>query len=188
MRLRVRQEINSEDKMDFDDEDPATSGENQPTPQTQTELVPKKGSHSVVWKYFGFKQNNEGQSKGICKACFAIVAAPQSNTTNLYQHLNRHHKVQYDEAVQGKKKSESRPTLTTQTSITDTLHKATPYPHNSSRSKEVTDAIAYHLAKDMVMDMVKINLNLVGAKYICISTVVCVGEEIPMHSSYQLTF
>ena len=147
--MRVRHEINSEDKMDVDDEDPATSGANQPTSQTQTELIPKKGLHSVVWKYFGFKQNDESQSRVICKTCFAIVAAPQSNTTNLYQHLNRHPKVQYDEAVQGKKKSESRLT-TTQTSITDTLHKATPYPHNSSRSKEIMDAIAYHLAKDMV--------------------------------------
>ena len=134
--------------MDVDDEDPATSGANQPTSQTQTELIPKKGLLSVVWKYFGFKQKDESQSRVICKTCFAIVAAPQSNTTNLYQHLNRHHKVQNDEAVQGKK-SESRPT-TTQTSITDTLHTATPYPHNSSRSKEITDAIAYHLAKDMV--------------------------------------
>ena len=99
-----------------------------------------------MWKYF--RINDEGQSNVICKACFAIVAAPQSNTTNLYQHLKRHHKVQSDEAVQGKKSSESHPT--TQTSITDTLHNATPYPRYSSRSKEITDAIAYHLAKDMV--------------------------------------
>lgn len=92
-----------------------------------------------MWKYFGFKQDDEGQSNVICKACFAIVAAPQSNTTNLYQHLKRHHKVQYDEAVQGKKSSESRPT--TQTYITDTLHNATPYPRNSNRSKDITEAI-----------------------------------------------
>ena len=112
-----------------------------------TELVPKKGSHSVVWKYFGFKQDDEGQANVNCKACSAIVAAPQSNTTNLYQHLKRHHKVQSDEAVQGKKSSESHPT--TQTSITDTLHNATPCPRYSSRSN-ITDTIAYHLAKDMV--------------------------------------
>ncbi|KAK0138123.1 Zinc finger BED domain-containing protein 1 [Merluccius polli] len=135
---------------DENDEIPGTSNENQSTTrsdQSQTELVLKKGSHSVVWVYFGFKPDDEGQSRVICKACFSLVAAPQGNTTNLYQHLKRHHKVQYDEAMQGKK-SESR--STTQTSITDTLHNATPYPHNSSRSKEITEAIAYHLAKDMV--------------------------------------
>ena len=85
------------------DENPGTSDENQPTTQSQTELVPKKGSHSLVWKYFGFKQDDEGQSDVICEACFALVAAPQGNTTNLYQHFKRHHKVQYDEAVQGKR-------------------------------------------------------------------------------------
>lgn len=111
-------------------------------------LFRKKGSHSVVWKYFGFKQEDEGQFGVICKVCFALVAAPQGNTTNLYQHLKRHHKVQYDEAAVQGKRSESRPKM--QTSITDTLHNATPYPHNSSRSKEITEAIAYHLAKDMV--------------------------------------
>uniref|UniRef100_A0A9J7X243 HAT C-terminal dimerisation domain-containing protein n=1 Tax=Cyprinus carpio carpio TaxID=630221 RepID=A0A9J7X243_CYPCA len=71
-----------------------------PQPTTKRLLVSCfTRSHSVVWKYFGFK-------------------------------------------------SESRPKM--QTSITDTLHNATPYPHNSSRSKEITEAIAYHLAKDMV--------------------------------------
>ena len=102
----------------------------------------------MVCKYFGCKQDDEGQANVNCKACSAIVAAPQSNTTNLYQHLKRHHKVQYDDAVQGKTLSESCPTM--QTSITDNLHNATPYPRNSSRSKEITDSIAYRLAKDVV--------------------------------------
>ena len=89
-------------QMDID-ENPGTSDENQPTTEFQTELVPKKGLHSVVWKYFGFKQDDEGQSDVICKACFALVAALQSNTTNLYQHLKCHHKLQFDETVRGKR-------------------------------------------------------------------------------------
>ena len=82
------------------DENPSGSGESHPP--TRTELVPKKGSHSVVWKYFGFKPDDDKQSEVHCKVCFALVAAPQGNTTNLYNHLKRHHQVQYDEAVQGK--------------------------------------------------------------------------------------
>ncbi|KAK0152913.1 Zinc finger BED domain-containing protein 1 [Merluccius polli] len=53
---------------DENDEIPGTSNENQSTTrsdQSQTELVPKKGSHSVVWVYFGFKPDDEGQSQ-IC--------------------------------------------------------------------------------------------------------------------------
>ncbi|XP_051962423.1 E3 SUMO-protein ligase ZBED1-like [Xyrauchen texanus] len=38
---------------------------------------------------------------------------------------------------------------TTQTSITQTLYGASPYPPSSQRHKEITNAITYHLAKDM---------------------------------------
>ncbi|XP_057208062.1 E3 SUMO-protein ligase ZBED1-like [Triplophysa rosa] len=80
-----------------------------------------------------------------------IVAAPQGNTTNLYNHLKRHHKIQYELAMRDKgatPKYASR--LTTQTSITQTLHGASPYPLSSQRHKDITNAIAYHLAKDMI--------------------------------------
>ncbi|KAI2655656.1 E3 SUMO-protein ligase ZBED1 [Labeo rohita] len=36
-----------------------------------------------------------------------------------------------------------------QTSITATLHRATPYPSTSQRHSEITDAITFYLAKDM---------------------------------------
>ncbi|XP_026105103.1 uncharacterized protein LOC113076626 [Carassius auratus] len=53
------------------DENPGPFGENQPT--TQSQLVPKKGSHSVVWKYFGFKQEDQGQSGVICKVICKVI-------------------------------------------------------------------------------------------------------------------
>ena len=81
-------------------ESPGSSDENQPT--TQTDLVPKIGGTSVVWNYFGFRQDDESQSNVLCKACLTVVATTKGNTTDLYQHLQRHHKVQYDEAVRGK--------------------------------------------------------------------------------------
>ncbi|KAL2085940.1 hypothetical protein ACEWY4_019260 [Coilia grayii] len=125
------------------DETPGGSGE----PTEHTELVPKKGSHSVVWKYFGFKQDDDKQSEVHCKVCSALVGTKHGNTTNLYNHLKRHHKVQYDEAVSKNSENASHPTK--QTSITATIHNATPYPPNSSRHKEITAGISYHLAKDM---------------------------------------
>ena len=82
-------------------ENSADGGENDNP--TVTLLVPKKASHSVVWKFFGFKEEDENQKDMTCKLCFATVAAPHGNTTNLYNHLKRHHKVQYDEAVKAKK-------------------------------------------------------------------------------------
>ncbi|KAI5085553.1 zinc finger BED domain-containing protein 1-like, partial [Silurus meridionalis] len=103
-----------------------------------------------VWKIFRFKPDDDAQRVVICKQCFGIVAAPQGNTTNLYNHLRRHHKIQYELAMKDKgatPKNTSR--QTTQTSITQTLHGASPYPSSSQRHKDITNAIAYHLAKDM---------------------------------------
>ena len=67
------------------DKNPSGSGESHPT--TQTDLIPKKGFHSVVWKYFGFKPENCNHCEVHCKVCFALVAVQHGKTTNLYNHL-----------------------------------------------------------------------------------------------------
>lgn len=127
-----------------DDENPGVSEESQASRPTQ--FVPKRGSHSLVWQYFGFKPDDDNQCDVHCTICSARVAAKQGNTTNLFSHLKRHHKVQY-ETVQNKTPENECPKK--QTSITETIRNATPYPPSSSRQKEITAAIAYHLAKDM---------------------------------------
>lgn len=129
----------------MNDENPDGSGENWAT--APTKLVPKKGPHSVVWKYFGFKQDGDNQSEVHCKMCFVPVAAKQGNTTNLFSHLKRHHKVQYNETVQSKNSENA--CYPKKQNITATIHNAIQYPPNSSRHKEITAAISYHLAKDM---------------------------------------
>lgn len=117
------------------------------------ELVPRKGSSSVVWKFFGFRASDVNQEQIICKQCVRVVSAPQSNTTNLFNHLKNHHKPQYDECIKAKANVTSlnpRPCPTsTQTTITATLHSATAYPSTSQRHTEITDAIAFRLAKDV---------------------------------------
>lgn len=59
-------------------------------------------------------------------------------TRQTYNHLKRHHKKALWWSCTRQK-----------TSITTTLYNATPYPPNASSHKEITLAIAYHLAKDM---------------------------------------
>lgn len=124
-------------------EEPGGSGESQASDSTK--FVPKRGAHSVVWKYFGFKPEDDDQCGEVyCCICSITVGAKQGNTSNLSGHLKRHHIVQYDEIMP--KTPDARPK---QASITDTLQNATPYPTSSSRQKQITDAIAYHIAKDM---------------------------------------
>ena len=53
-------------------------------------LVGKKGKgNSVVWKHFNFNESDSEQTKILCKICHAIMCAPQGNTTNLFNHLNK---------------------------------------------------------------------------------------------------
>lgn len=60
-------------------------------------LVDKKGkTSSVVWDHFGYKEDDLNQEHIVCKLCFGPVSVPQGNTTNLFNHLKKYHKVVYD--------------------------------------------------------------------------------------------
>ena len=59
------------------------------------ELVPRCGSSSVIWKYFGFRASDLNQHQTIFKVCCRAVSAPQGNTTNSFGHLNTHHKIDW---------------------------------------------------------------------------------------------
>lgn len=58
--------------------------------------------------------------------------------------LKRHHKALYDEY---KVKSGCQPK---QTNICDAFASVTPYQKDSLQQKEITDAIRFHIAKDML--------------------------------------
>ncbi|XP_057181274.1 E3 SUMO-protein ligase ZBED1-like [Triplophysa rosa] len=115
-------------------------------------LVPQKGSYSAVWNFFGFDECDVDQVRVLCKLCSCSFKTSQGNTTNLVNHLKSHHRVQYQEFQ--RLKTQHASTLntqpsTTQTTIKGTLFNAIPYSPCSQRHKEITEAITYHLAKDM---------------------------------------
>ncbi|CAM4535279.1 unnamed protein product [Leuciscus chuanchicus] len=91
----------------------------------------------------------------LCKTCRTSVSTSRGNTTNLYQHLQKHHRQLYDECMAKRPTDENissqPPRLTPkQTSIVQALESGTPYDKSSRRYSEITDAIASYLAKDMV--------------------------------------
>lgn len=110
-----------------------------------------------MWKFSGFRQDDESQNHVHCKQCFAIVADPQGKPTNLYNYVKHHQKPQYDEAVKAKK-TEKPSRTTKQTSITGTLYSVSPYLSSSHRHKAITEVITYHLTNDMA------NINTVQNK------------------------
>lgn len=48
-----------------------------------------------------------GTNDPMWKECCRVVSAPQSNTTNLLNHLKKHHKLHYDECTKAKKRHKS---------------------------------------------------------------------------------
>jgi len=61
----------------------------------EVELVAKKSTKALVWKYFGFEGEDDGRPHSLdtpkCRLCQLPVGAKDSNTTNLYSHLKIKH-------------------------------------------------------------------------------------------------
>ncbi|KAM9444824.1 uncharacterized protein Hap1MRO34_023872 isoform 2-T2 [Clarias gariepinus] len=76
--------------------------EQSPDLSDTTELHPPvKRRNSPVWKYFGFIRDTEGDLKEdgfpLCKMCHRRVAAKDGTTSNMLNHLRRHHPAEYEE-------------------------------------------------------------------------------------------
>ncbi|XP_051816727.1 E3 SUMO-protein ligase ZBED1-like [Acanthochromis polyacanthus] len=116
------------------------------TAQTVSLQSKRKGS-SIIWQYFGFKKEDDAQSEVIYRTCGAKVLTSKGNTTNLFQHLKNHHKTVYDGCMA---KIPTRPKAPQQASLKVMFENVTPYERTSKRHREITQAIAEYLAKDML--------------------------------------
>ncbi|XP_066533969.1 E3 SUMO-protein ligase ZBED1 [Hoplias malabaricus] len=130
----------------------ASSVQESETQGPEDDLIPKKNSTSCVWEYFGFRKTDICQKQVLCKTCRALVLTSRGNTTNLYQHLKKHHRHLYDECMSKRPSHQPAqfPNMTTkQTSVTEAFESVTPYEKSSRRHREITDSIAKYLAKDI---------------------------------------
>ena len=65
----------------------------------ESHLVPKHKSSSIIWRYFGFKQDDVNQSEVLCRSCLTKIAAKHGSTTNMFHHLKQHHHVLHEECM-----------------------------------------------------------------------------------------
>ncbi len=77
------------------------------------QLLPKKGGYSTVWNFFRFKSDNNAQEVITWKQCFGTVTASQGNATNLYNLLQRHHKIQHELPMKDKGTTSENPSSRT---------------------------------------------------------------------------
>lgn len=120
---------------------------------SKDELVPKKGTvSSVVWNWFGFVASDSEQTTTYCKVCCKAVATKGSSMTNLFQHLKQRHAAEWEKCCSLRDSQESCPQTPAkkQSTIADSFSHCVPYDKKMRRWKTLTDAVALHMAKDMV--------------------------------------
>ena len=126
------------------------------SPDTE-DIVGKKGNAtSVVWTWFGYGKNDAEQTKPVCKICRRSVPARTGSTTNLFNHLRRHHPSDYTESltlraqvgttpnkVTGKTTTSTSDSvlLAKQQSIQSCFDAISPYEKQSKRGKNITSTI-----------------------------------------------
>ena len=94
-------DVSSQSRTSHSDIDTEAVEISESSDETGVQLIAKKSTTSVVWKYFGFVPDEDGKVKDkgtpICKLCFSNVTARWSNTSNLMNYLQVHHPKVYAE-------------------------------------------------------------------------------------------
>ena len=121
---------------------------------SDSELLPKRNSSSIIWNWFGFTPDDKDQKNILCKICKESVKASDGNTTNLFNHLKRRHPTQYNESQTAKatKLAATAPDAAPskqQQMLTEAFAKLTPDYRSSKHWNSITDAITFHLVKDL---------------------------------------
>ena len=87
---------------------------------SSSNLIPKKGTKSDVWRHFGL-QHKDGMAfeldKPVCRLCLVKVSAKDGNTTNLFAHLKTKHPEMYLEVKKLSSKTEKLDLLNAVTRI-----------------------------------------------------------------------
>ena len=126
------------------------------------ELVPPKSYTSKIWKYFGFKAGDTEKKFAFCSLCDAKLKYCR-NTTNLFTHFKSQHPLVYVKSELLQQKSAAEESCSTscatrgrekkddsQRTLNETFQTSAMLPASSRRAKDITNAIGYFVAKDML--------------------------------------
>ena len=114
------------------------------------QLISKKNTKSLVWKYFGFTPGEDGRPTNYCnqkcKLCFKEVSAKFSNTSNLLKHLRLHHRNEYSEITRAqtaepRSVKSSGKDKSTQPTLQACLQQSRKYSTNSKEHRRLSNAV-----------------------------------------------
>ena len=124
-------------------------------------LVPPKSYTSKIWKFFGFKASDLEKKFVFCVLCNAKLKYCR-NTTHLFTHFKGQHSLIYAKSELSQQKSASREPCSSmrcrstdkeddsQQTLNETFLTTTVLPANSRWAMDITNAIGYFVAKDML--------------------------------------
>ena len=111
-------------------------------------VVPNAAAKSVVWTYFGFPGSPDGSTvtkkRVVCRICHQETPY-KNNTSNMFAHLERHHKDEYAKLRAPTTQSKEAK----QSSLSASFASATPQGSGSDQHKQLVDAIAGFVVQDM---------------------------------------
>lgn len=105
-------------------------------------LVPKRGSYSVIWEWFGFEPDDSAQALVLCKVCMGNVKTCRGNTTNLFNHLRKMHPKEHAKSISMRAKftDQQLRRARQEGSVKVERNKKTKSGRSSSDTKEVIEA------------------------------------------------
>ena len=140
-QYKSREQLSNDNKM-------ASVGES-----TQVSIIPNPTAKTEVWEHFGYPGNESGgiatKSKVICHHCNKAMPY-KNNTTNLYTHLDHHHKETYVKLSYYKQQQSSTAQQSQhQLSLQETIKKTQSLSRSSERYKKLASVIGQFIAKDL---------------------------------------
>ncbi|KAF0031713.1 hypothetical protein F2P81_016268 [Scophthalmus maximus] len=96
---------------------------------------------------------DRSQTNVVCKLCKTVIPTKTGNTTNFFYHLSRSHPLEHSRIRQQLPTTSVAANATPQKQQQTTMERysaSVPYDKASKSYKDITKAVAYHIAKDML--------------------------------------
>ena len=125
--------------------------------QRGVQLISKKNTKSLVWKYFGFTPDEDGRPTNYCnskcKLCSPDVSAKFGNTSNLLKHLRLHHRNEFSkiccaQAAEPRPVKSSGKNKPTQPMLQACFEQSRRYSTNSKEHQRLSNAVTNFIARD----------------------------------------
>ena len=120
----------------------------------QEEIVDRRVKvMSSVLQYYQYFKSDKSQTYVICKLCQVVIPTKSDNMMNLFYHLSCIHPLEYSSVKQPQSSTSAGTGGTPHKQQQTTMERylaALPYDKTSKRYKEITNAVAYHLVKDLL--------------------------------------